>query len=109
MSKQLAPVDPKGLSSIIELRLQNQLGRAFRECFGAEQGLRVLVKLATKQMLAAGASRESIQTVLTQVVATHSASGTGKSSLITGESRAAALTAMMLQWSAGTTVADERE
>ena len=43
MSKQLAPADPKGLNSAIELRLQNQLARAFRESFGAEQGLRVRV------------------------------------------------------------------
>src|SRR5687768_8748823 len=39
-----------GLNGSTELRLRNQLERALQHCFGAEEGLRVLVTLATTQM-----------------------------------------------------------
>ena len=85
-----------GLSSSTELRLHNQLERAFQQCFGAEEGLRVLVTLATTQMLATGSSRTAIRDALTRVVTDHPAAGNGG-----GPSRMAALKAMMLKWSDG--------
>jgi hypothetical protein len=94
---------PALVNDTIELRIRNQLERAFRHTFGAEQGLRVLVKLATQQMLAAGRTRPSIHGALIRIVNEHPASGTGRSSLLSGRSRAEALTTMMLSWSDGTT------
>jgi len=93
---------PALVNDTIELRIRNQLERAFRHTFGAEQGLRVLVRLATQQMLAAGHTRPSIHGALMRLVSDHPASGTGRSSLLSGRSRAEALTTMMLSWSDST-------
>jgi hypothetical protein len=100
---------PALINDTIELRIRNQLDRAFRHTFGAEQGLRVLVKLATQQMLSAGQTRPSIHGALIRIVSAHPASGTGRSSLLSGQSRAEALTAMMLSWSDDTTGRADRE
>jgi hypothetical protein len=85
-----------GLSGSTELRLHNQLERALQQSFGAEEGLRVLVTLATTQMLASGCARTAIRSALSRIVSEHqteASSGNG------GDLRAAALTAMMLKWS----------
>lgn len=76
-----------GLSTATELRLRNQLGRVCRNSFGAEQGLRVLVMLATNQMLATGNSRASIRGTLTRLVREHP------------DANAGALRKTILQWS----------
>jgi hypothetical protein len=89
-------------------RLRNQLARAFQHGFGAEQGLRVLVTLATKQMLSAGAERATIHATLEDIVRRHPASLESRSQIIDGQTRVDALTSMVLRWSART-VADERE
>ena len=95
-----------GLSGSTELRLRNQLERAFQQCFGAEEGLRVLVTLATTQMLAAGSTRTAIRLALTRLVTDHpvGVAGTSKSANGNGGGghgghRTAALMAMMLKWS----------
>jgi hypothetical protein len=97
-----------GLSGSTELRLRNQLERAYQQCFGAEEGLRVLVTLATTQMLAARSTRTAIRTALTRLVTEHpiGAAATGKPSNGNGngnghgsQPRTAALLAMMLKWS----------
>ena len=77
--------------------------RAFQHGFGAEQGLRVLVSLATRQMLATGASRRAIRSELTEIVRRHPASAESRTRIIDGQQRADALTKMMLRWSDRTT------
>jgi len=84
-----------GLNGSTELRLRNQLERALQHCFGAEEGLRVLVTLATTQMLASGLSRIAIRDELTRVATDHPTNGNGSAP------RIAALTALMLKWSDG--------
>jgi hypothetical protein len=78
-------------------RLDQQIKRAFRHTYGAESGLRTLVRLGTTEMLRAGASRVAIRNALVARVANHP--GQGKPSILTGESRSAALTKLMLVWS----------
>jgi hypothetical protein len=103
MSKQRTPT-ADGLNGSTRLRLHNQLGRAFNQCFGAEQGLRVLVKLATAQMLATGSSRTAIRHALMSVVSDYPG-GVGETvPEKSAQPRTAALTAMMLSWSDRTTV-----
>jgi hypothetical protein len=80
------------LNGSTELRLHNQLTRAFTNSFGAEQGLHELVKLATIQMLAAGTSRAAIRSALMRVVNDHAAFASGRV-------RGATLSDMMLEWS----------
>ena len=87
-------------------RLRNQLTRAFQHGFGAEQGLRVLVSLATEQMLAAGVGREAIHSTLQDIVRDHPASQESRSRMIDGQTRADALTAMILRWSDRTCAED---
>lgn len=82
-----------GLNGSTELRLHNQLERACQHCFGAEEGLQVLVTLATTQMLASGSSRSAIRDALTRVATDHPGNNNGKGP------RLAALTALMLKWS----------
>lgn len=83
------------LNGSTELRLHNQLTRAFTNSFGAEQGLRELVRLATMQMLATGTSRAAIRDALIRVVNDHAAYAAAGE----GQMRGATLSAMMLEWS----------
>ena len=85
------------LSAATAHRLDQQIKRAFRHTYGAESGLRTLVRLGTSEMLRAGASRAAIRNALVQRVSNHP--GQGKPSLLTGESRSDALTKLMLAWS----------
>jgi hypothetical protein len=82
-------------------RLNNQLDRAFRNRYGAEQGLRVVVRVATLELLRSGATRAQIKHTLTEVVSSHPANGDSRSSLLTGQSRGTSLTTMILSWAAG--------
>ena len=84
-----------GLNGSTETRLHKQLERAFTDCFGAEQGLRALVELATTQMRARGTSRTAIRNALVRVVNDH------QPCIDKRQVRSAALAAMMLQWSDG--------
>jgi hypothetical protein len=92
----------RGLNVSIENRLRNQIGRAFRQTFAAEQGLRVLTRDATAQMLACGMSRSTIQDVLWRLVTEHPEAGSAKPLPISGESRAKALASSVLSWSDAT-------
>lgn len=87
---------PPSLSAAIAHRIDQQIKRAFRHTYGAEAGLRTLVRLGTTEMLRAGASPEAIQKALIERVQHHP--GQGKPSLLTGESRSVALTRLMLEW-----------
>jgi hypothetical protein len=78
-------------------RLENQLTRAFQQSFGAEQGLRVVVRLATLEMQRSGASPKAIRRELTDVVAAHPNATTGTAPGT--ESRVTSLTAMIVRWS----------
>ena len=102
MPKQDDPVS-RGMNGGTEQRLHRQLDRAFQNSFGAENGLRVLVQLATSQMLATGAPRSAIEQALKRVVAEHPR-GSKVSDVVIGESRFEAIGAKMLEWSTCTDV-----
>lgn len=80
-----------------ELRLRNQLVRAFAQRFGAEHGLRLLVSLATRQMLEAGTSRANVRAALRRLL-DERVSGRPAMSPVAG-ARAAELMTLMLEWS----------
>jgi len=84
------------LSPATAHRLDQQIKRAFRHTYGAEAGLRTLVRLAATEMVRAGASRDAVRKALIERVEDHPAPG--KPSLLTGESQSAALTRIMLGW-----------
>ena len=84
------------LSPATAHRLDQQIKRAFRHTYGAEAGLRTLVRLAATEMLRAGASRDVVRKALIERVEDHP--GRGKPSLLTGETQSAALTRLMLGW-----------
>lgn len=86
------------LSAMTRDRLHKQIVRAVRHTYGAEAGLRTLVRLATSQMLSAGASREAVRRALTQCVVNHPTCDSGKPSLMTGETRSATLIRLMIGW-----------
>jgi hypothetical protein len=86
------------LGNAIQDRLRNQIVRAFRHTYGAEQGLQTLVQLAAAQMLEAGASRADVHRALTDCVVKHPSLASGKASLLTGESRSQGLTKQILLW-----------
>jgi phytoene/squalene synthetase len=96
------------LSGAVEERLRNQIGRAFRHTYGAESGLRTLVKLASSQMLAAGAAPAAVRNAIEQCLVNHPTCTTGKPSLVTGEDRSVTLMKSMLAW-ADETCASDRE
>ena len=58
----------QALSPLMEQRIRNQIGRVFRNTFGAEEGLCTLVERATDQMLSVGMSRQGIHTCLSRLV-----------------------------------------
>jgi hypothetical protein len=90
---------PRALRPGTRRRLDNQLTRAFQNRYGAEQGLRVVVKLATLELLRAGASRDEIKRTLAEVLSAHPSGGVTRPSLLTGQSRQDSLTAMIAAWS----------
>ena len=51
--------------------MSNQIGRAFRGTFGAEDGLRVLLAATARGLLIDGATERSIQSALEQLVMIH--------------------------------------
>jgi CheY-like chemotaxis protein len=76
-------------------RLSNQIGRAFRGTFGAKTGLRTIVRSVAAQMLAAGATPESVERALETCVLDHPARlGCGSDSLLTGKLHSMALVAL---------------
>jgi hypothetical protein len=87
---------PPRLSAATSHRIDQQIKRAFRHTYGAEAGLRTLVRLATTEMLRAGATPKEIHRALIERVNQHP--GRGKPSLLTGESRSETLTKLMLAW-----------
>lgn len=93
--------EPTQLRAATRQRLNNQLDRAFRNRYGAEQGLRVVVRVATLELLRSGATREEIRNALTEVVSAHPANGESRSSLLTGQSRGDSLTTTILTWADG--------
>jgi len=54
-------------------RLSNQIGRAFRGTFGAKTGLRTIIRSVAAEMLAAGATKESVARALETCVLDHPA------------------------------------
>jgi hypothetical protein len=64
---------PASLGRVTAGRLHHQIERAVQRTFGATSGLRILVEISTREMLAAGASREAIRAVLADSVARHAA------------------------------------
>jgi hypothetical protein len=77
-------------------RIDQQIKRAFRHTYGAESGLRTLVRRGVEEMLRAGASPQEIRDALVARMQNHPAPG--KPSLLTGESRATVLTRLMIAW-----------
>ena len=91
------PADVHGsLGRVTRRRFDNQLTRAFQQSFGAEQGLRVVVRLATLEMLRSGASLDEITHELSDVVAQHPANAPRT---MPGDARVAGLTGMIVRWS----------
>lgn len=82
-----------------EQRIRNQIGRVIRGTFGAEEGLRTLVELATAQMHTSGMSRVAIRAVLARLVNEHpdAPAATARGA----EARVQELTARVLRWSDG--------
>jgi hypothetical protein len=77
-------------------RLDQQIKRAFRHTYGAEAGLRTLVRLGASEMLSAGASKQAVRNAILERMQNHPSQG--KPSLVTGESRWEALTKLVLAW-----------
>lgn len=64
---------PAAISLASERRLANQIGRAFRGTFGAKIGLRTIMRSVAAEMLATGASAESVTRALEMCVLHHPA------------------------------------
>src|SRR4051812_48072438 len=90
------PARADALSTATAHRIDQQIKRAFRHTYNAEAGLRTLVVLGVNEMLRAGATRGSVRDALVARLNNHP--GDGKPSLLTGESRAATLSRLMLTW-----------
>lgn len=94
-----APAGPARLTTSLSRRLDNQIKRAYQHTYGARTGLRALVRQGTREMLAAGASRDAIREAFAQCVLNHSsAAPSDRSSVLTGESESVTLTELMLVW-----------
>lgn len=94
--KDLRPAHEAGVSTATAHRIDQQIKRAIRHTFGAESGLRMLVKLGATEMLRAGATRDAVHKALEAHVDAHA--GMGKPSLLTGESRSDALRKLVRNW-----------
>jgi len=76
-------------------RLSNQIERAFRGTFGAQTGLRTIIRSVAAQMLAAGATEESVARALETCVLHHPArTGRDSPSLVSGTSHSTVLVAL---------------
>lgn len=89
---------PGSLRTATRNRLDNQLTRAYRQSFGAEQGLRVVVRIATLEMLRDGATRAEIRSALAALVAGHPSAAVTPSARLSGGARADRLAGMILGW-----------
>lgn len=94
--KDMRPAHELGVSTATAHRIDQQIKRALRHTFGAESGLRMLVKLGAHEMLRAGATPQAVCNALEKHVEAHS--GLGKPSLLTGESRSDTLRKLVLNW-----------
>ena len=73
-------------------RLSSQISRAYRGTFGAETGLRTLMRSIAAQMLAAGATEECVRQAFELCVMDHPArAGRDSHSLISRKSHSATL------------------
>jgi hypothetical protein len=97
-----------GLRAATQLRFDAQLSRAFRHGFGGEGGLRVVVRLATQELLRDGVPREEIRQTLLAAVRAHAEVGDNMASVFSGRSRADALDAMIVRWSDSAEVTETR-
>lgn len=80
-------------------RLHNQIERALRRTYAATTGLRILVGLSTREMLAAGASRDDIRRAVADCVLTHPLPVTNdQQTKATNEWQAEMLITSMLEW-----------
>jgi hypothetical protein len=86
----------QSLSSATAHRIDSQIKRAFNNTYGAETGLRTLVRLGSSEMLRTGASVQTIKSALTDRVRLHSPDY--NTSRVAGEIRSAALTKMIKVW-----------
>jgi len=90
---------PARLTTSLSRRLDNQIKRAYQHTYGARTGLRALVRQGTREMLAAGASRDAIRDAFAQCVSNHaSGAPSDRNSVLTGESESVTLTELMLVW-----------
>lgn len=91
-------VAPVALGPAIARRLDNQIRRTLLRTYGARAGLRVLVRIGTRQMLLHGASRETIGEAFAARVLDLSTRVRVPQSVVTGESESQAITKLMLRW-----------
>jgi hypothetical protein len=96
--RSVSHVAPVTLGPAIARRLDNQIRRTLLRTYGAQAGLRVLVRLGTRQMLLDGASREAIGEALTARVLDQSSRVLVPQPVVTGESESEAITKLMLRW-----------
>jgi hypothetical protein len=59
------------LSDAAARRLSNQLARAYRGTYGAETGLRMIVRSVARQMIQAGSTPESVSRTFERYVLDH--------------------------------------
>ena len=94
--KDMRPANEAAVSTATAHRIDQQIKRAIRHTFGAESGLRMLIKLGAGEMLRAGATHQAVRHALEKHVDAHA--GLGKPSLLTGESRSDALRKLVQGW-----------
>jgi len=83
---------PANLPAMSGRRLSSQIGRAFRGTFGAEIGLRTLMRSVAAKMLAEGVTEQSVRRTFELCVMHHPARmGRDSHSLMSGKSHSAAL------------------
>lgn len=97
-TKERAPASATSLSTTGRERIQRLILRAIQHSYGAESALRAAVRSGAAEMFQAGATREAVREAVANCVAFHPASLPDKPSLLTGESRAEAVTRRMMEW-----------
>lgn len=78
MSKTRQGPSRTTLSGIAARRLSNQIDRAHRGTFGAQTGLRTIVKGVAREMLRAGAPPDVVSTAIANHLVSHPVSPVGK-------------------------------
>jgi hypothetical protein len=96
--RQQTPATTASLSTSTEDRIQRLVIRVLRNSYGAESALRAAVRVGTREMLEAGASRSAVRHAVAQCLVSHPSSLPDKPSLMTGESRSSLLLTRMLGW-----------